>query len=58
MYLKILHKKGVVRFGKIGDSNPHYVCPYEILQMVGKADYELRLPREFASVRTLPCFYA
>ena len=37
-------------FGKKGKLSPLYVCPYEILQAVGKVSYELKLPSEFASV--------
>ena len=35
VYMKISPLKGVVRFGKKGKLSPHYVGPYEILQMVG-----------------------
>ena len=46
VYLKISPIKGVVRFCKKGKLSPHYVGPYEILQRVGKAAFELKLPSE------------
>ena len=50
VYLKISHIEGVVRFGKKGKLNPHYVGPYEILQRVNKDAYELNLPSELALI--------
>ena len=50
VYLKISPMKEVVRFGKKGKLSPHYVGPYEILQRVGKAAFELKLPSELALV--------
>ena len=55
VYLKISPMKGVVRFGKRGKLSTLYVGPYEILQRVGKATYELNLPSELASVN--PVFH-
>ena len=46
VYLKISSLKEVVRFGKKGKLSPFYVGPYEILQRVGKAAFELKLPSE------------
>ena len=45
--------KGVVRFVKKGKLSPRYVGPYEILQMVGKVSYELKLPSELALVHSV-----
>lgn len=45
----------MVGFGKKGMLSPRYVGPYEILRMVGKVSYELRLPSELASVH--PVFH-
>ena len=50
MYLKVSPMKEVVRFGMKGNLSPRYVGPYEILKMVGKIAYELKLPSELASV--------
>ena len=53
VYFKISPMKGVVRFGKKGTLSPRYVGPYEILQMVGKVAYEMKLPSELASVHSV-----
>ena len=50
MYLKISPMIGVVRFCKKGKLSHLYVGPYEILQIVGQAAYELKLPSELALV--------
>ena len=53
VYLKILPMKRVVRFCKSGKFSPRYVGPYEILQRVGKVEYELKLPSELTSYHTV-----
>ena len=50
VYIKILPMKGVVSFGE--KLSPPYVGPYEILQRVGKVDYELKVPSELALVHS------
>ena len=45
--------KGMVTFGKKGMLSPYYVGPYEILQMIGKLAYELKLPSELALVHSV-----
>ena len=45
--------KGMVTFGKKGMLSPYYVGPYEILQMIGKPAYELKLPSELALVHSV-----
>ncbi|WMV08567.1 hypothetical protein MTR67_001952 [Solanum verrucosum] len=45
--------KGVMRFDKKGKLGPRYVGPYMILQMVGKAAYELDLPADLAAVHLI-----
>ena len=49
VYFNISPMKGLMRFGKKG-KRPQYVCPYEILQWVGKIAYEFKLPSELALV--------
>ncbi|TMW97200.1 hypothetical protein EJD97_006014 [Solanum chilense] len=41
---------GVLRFCKKGMLSHLYVGPYEILQVVGQAAYELKLPSELSSI--------
>ena len=50
MYLKIKPTKSMARFGNKGKSSLYYVCPYEILQRVGKVAYELKLSSELALI--------
>ncbi|WMV30458.1 hypothetical protein MTR67_023843 [Solanum verrucosum] len=52
---KISPIKGVMRFGKKGKLSPWNVGPYQILQRIGKVDYELDLPNELALVH--PVFH-
>ncbi|XP_015068727.1 uncharacterized protein LOC107013295 [Solanum pennellii] len=55
VYLKISPIKGLMRFVRKEKLSPRYVGPYEILQRIGKVDYELKLPNELASVH--PVFH-
>ena len=55
VHLKILPMKEVVRFFEKGKLSPHYVGPYEILQMVGKIANELKIPNELSLVH--PVFH-
>nr|GFA36035.1 putative reverse transcriptase domain-containing protein [Tanacetum cinerariifolium] len=48
--LKVLHWKGVVRFGKRGKLNLRYVRPFKVLTKVGKVAYRLELPQELSKV--------
>ena len=50
MYWEISTMIGVVRFCKKGKLSHLYVGPYEILQIVGQAAYELKLPSELSSI--------
>ena len=47
--------KSVVRFSKKGKLNTRYVCPYEVLQRVGKVAHELRLLIKLDSIH--PVFH-
>ena len=57
VYLKISPMKGVVRFSKKGNLSSHYLCPYEILKMVGKVAYEFKLLIELATVHPVLYVY-
>ena len=44
VFLKVMPKRGVIRFSKQGKLVPRYIGPFEILERVGKTAYLLALP--------------
>ncbi|GJR33955.1 putative reverse transcriptase domain-containing protein [Tanacetum coccineum] len=50
--LKVLPRKGVIRFGKRGKLNPGYIGPFKILKRVGLVAYKLELPEELSNVHS------
>ena len=42
--LKVMPKRGVVRFGKHGKLSPRFIGPFEILERIGVLAYLLVLP--------------
>ena len=53
VFLKVMPKRGVVRFDKQGKLSPRYVGPFEILERVGTVAYQLALPPSLSSVHTI-----
>ena len=49
-FLKVMPKRGVVRFGKRGKLSPRFIGPFEILKRVDTVAYRLALPPSIASV--------
>ena len=50
VFLKVMSKKGVVRFGKRGKMSPRFIGPFEILERVGTVAYRLALPPSMLGV--------
>ncbi|GKB53048.1 putative reverse transcriptase domain-containing protein, partial [Tanacetum coccineum] len=50
--LKVSPWKGVIRFGKRGKLNPHYIGPFEIIAKVGTVTYRLELPKQLSRVHS------
>ncbi|GKE20035.1 putative reverse transcriptase domain-containing protein [Tanacetum coccineum] len=50
--LKVLPWKGVIRFGKRGKLNPHYIGPFKILAKVGTVAYQLELPKKLSCIHS------
>ena len=44
VFLKVMPKRGVVRFDKRGKLSPRFIRPFEILERVGTIAYQLALP--------------
>ena len=41
VFLKVMPKRGVVRFGKRGELSPRFIGPFEILERIGIVAYRL-----------------
>ncbi|GJW76826.1 hypothetical protein Tco_0138508 [Tanacetum coccineum] len=54
--LKVSPWKGVIRFGKRGKLNPHYIGTFKIIDKVGTVAYQLELPEQLSRVHST--FYA
>ena len=50
VFLKVVPKRGVVKFGKRGKLSPRFIGPFEILEMVGTIGYRLALPPSMSGV--------
>ncbi|GJR67290.1 hypothetical protein Tco_0013355 [Tanacetum coccineum] len=50
--LKVSPWKGVIRFGKRGKLNPHYIGPFKIIAKVGTVAYRLELPEKLSRVHS------
>ena len=50
IFLKVMPKRRVVRFGKRGKLSPRFIGPFEILERVGTVAYRLALPPSMSGV--------
>ena len=50
VFLKVMPKRGVVRFGKRGKLSPRFIGPFEILERIGTVTYRLVLPPSMLGV--------
>nr|GEV27745.1 putative reverse transcriptase domain-containing protein [Tanacetum cinerariifolium] len=50
--LKVSPWKGVIRFGKRGRLNPHYIGPFKIIARVGTVAYRLELTEQLSRVHS------
>ena len=50
VFLKVMPKRGVVRFDKRGKLSPRFIGPFEILERVGTVACQLALPPSMSSV--------
>ena len=50
VFLKVMLKRGVARFGKRGKLSPRFIGPFEILERIGTVAYRLALPSSMSGV--------
>ena len=50
VFLKVMPKRGVVRFGKRGKLSSRFIGPIEILERIGVVEYRLALPPNMLGV--------
>ena len=53
VFLKVMPKRGVVKFDKWEKRSPRYIGPFEVLERVGTIAYQLDLLPSLSSVHAV-----
>ena len=53
VFLKVMPRRGLMRFGKKGKLSPRFIGPFEILEKVGAVAYRLALPPQLERVHNV-----
>ena len=53
VFLKVMSRRGVVKFGKQGKLSSRYIGPFEVLKRVGTIACRLALPPSLSSVHVV-----
>ena len=53
VFLKVMPKRGMVRFGKRGKLSSRFIRPFEVLERESTVAYRLALPPSLSSVHAV-----